>query len=386
MDTLSKEELRELVEERADFCVSIYMPTHRTGSDLQQDRIRLKNLLSQAQGKLVTAGIRSAEAKKFLSPAQKTMEGSPLWQERADGLAMFISTRLFRYYQLPNRFEEKLVVGKRFTIKPLLPLVGSDRSFYLLAVSQNNVRLFRSTEYSHTEINLENVVPKSRREALRYDEYERQLGYHTRTTPAVGGGRRGAVYYGQGAASDSAKNAILRYFQQIDRGLRQFLGEEKSPLVFAGVDYLLPIYQEANTYQHLLGSAVTGNPDTLSTEKLHQQALKLVKPVFEKAKEEALAEYRRIAGHGFTSTDIAEIVPAAYRGRVTTLFLVAGAEAWGTFDTTTNRVTLHDKPEPSDQDLIDFAAVYTITQKGTVYTLSSAKLIDNAEVAATFRY
>ena len=55
MDTLTRDELRALMEVRDPLCVSIYMPTHRTG-DVQQDPIRLKNLVNQAQEKLVAAG------------------------------------------------------------------------------------------------------------------------------------------------------------------------------------------------------------------------------------------------------------------------------------------------------------------------------------------
>ena len=52
MDLLDRNALWSLMEEGAERCVSIYLPTHRAGSDIQQDPIRLKNLLRRAEESL----------------------------------------------------------------------------------------------------------------------------------------------------------------------------------------------------------------------------------------------------------------------------------------------------------------------------------------------
>ena len=49
-----------------------------------------------------------------------------------------------------------------------------------------------------------------------------------------------------------------------------------APLVLAGVDYLFPIYREANTYPHLLDKGITGSPEELTIKDLHRQSLSLV--------------------------------------------------------------------------------------------------------------
>ena len=45
MDIFTRSELEQLMRKEQQWCVSIYMPTHRTGSEAQQDPVRLKNLL-----------------------------------------------------------------------------------------------------------------------------------------------------------------------------------------------------------------------------------------------------------------------------------------------------------------------------------------------------
>ncbi len=58
MDTFSNSDLRRLTTAQQGPCVSIFMPTHAAGRDGQQDVLRLKNLLTQAERGLVEQGLR----------------------------------------------------------------------------------------------------------------------------------------------------------------------------------------------------------------------------------------------------------------------------------------------------------------------------------------
>lgn len=68
MSTLSQEELKSVMTEGHGPAVSVFLPTHRAGPDSQQDPIRLKNLLKQAETQLINEGIRAAEARDLLAP------------------------------------------------------------------------------------------------------------------------------------------------------------------------------------------------------------------------------------------------------------------------------------------------------------------------------
>ena len=169
----------------------------------------------------------------------------------------------------------------------------------------------------------------------------------------------------------------MRYFRQIDQGLQDFLREEPAPLVLAGVEYLLPIYKEANTYPHLLGEGITGNPEGVSPEELHRQAWALVEPHFRQEQEKAAARYRQLAGTGKTANDAREIVPAAYHGRVECLFVAVGRQQWGDYDPGTDQVSIHPEPQPGDFDVLDLAATQTLLQGGTVYAVEPAEVPDS---------
>jgi len=145
------------------------------------------------------------------------------------------------------------MVSHHFHLKPLLPLLTNNGYFYILALSQNEVRLLKATHSSVKEVALPESVPSSLAEAIKYDQAEKVLESHSSASAATRskGGRRPMMFHGQGVGLDNEKQTILHYFQQIDRGLHELLHDEMAPLVLAGVEFLLPIYHEANTYPHL---------------------------------------------------------------------------------------------------------------------------------------
>jgi len=168
--------------------------------------------------------------------------------------------------------------------------------------------------------------------------------------------------------------------------LHDLLKEERIPLVLAGVDYLFPIYREANTYPYLMDEGIAGNPKGLNAEQLHRQALEIVRPYFQKDEIDAIAQYRQSSGTGLTSNDIKEIVPAAYHGRIASLFVTTGHQQWGYFNQEQDEVELHGKMKQGSEGLLDFSAIQTLLNGGTVFSLPSEKMPDDAPIAAVFRY
>ncbi|OGP94090.1 MAG: hypothetical protein A2157_03650 [Deltaproteobacteria bacterium RBG_16_47_11] len=383
MNLLSKEELKTLIEKPEGWCVSIYMPTHRAFPETKQDPIRFKNLLREAEERLKTVGLRSSDAKKLLKPGKPLIKNGLFWQYQADGLATFISSDLFYHYRLPLKFDELLVVTDRFHIKPLLPLFSHEGRFYILALSQNEVRFFQCSQFSVKEVELNNV-PRSLSDALKYDDPEKQLQFHTRTSTAAE--ERAAMFHGHGVGTDDAKDNILRFFHQVDDGLHKLVRKEQAPLMLAGVEYLFPIYREANSYPHLIEKGITGNPEGLKAEELHEQALKIVEPYLLKAQEEAMAQYKQLAGSERASNNPKAIVEGAYDGRIEILIVALGIRQWGFFDSKTRMVHLHPEAEPGDEDLLDFAAVHTFLNGGKVYAVKPEEVPDETPLAAIFRY
>jgi hypothetical protein len=365
---LSREELQYLFEKRNRFCVSIFLPTHPAGRDLRsidQGRVQLKDLLRDAEARLASAGLQRTHLKDLLAPVGPLVEKSQFWRHQSDGLALFLAHGYFRYFQLPLQFKPFVAVADHFDITPLLPLWTSEDRFYLLALSRNRVRLFGGTHYSIGELDLKSV-PRSLSEALECGVDESLRQQHTMKP---------------GLPEDT-----LRYFRQIDDGLRHLLKDDHVPLALAGAEDALKLYRQVNTYPELLDEAVAGNPDKLSAEELHAAARKLVQAYYDQVRNQFIRRYQERSDAARTSWELGEILAAAHQGRVFCLFVQTDTHQWGQFDPDKGVVSGHDSPQLGDQNLVNLAVVQTILHGGSVYTLSPSEMPERSRIAALLRY
>lgn len=383
MDILTKEDLKALHLRDNGWSLSLFMPAHRAGRETEQDRIRFKNLLREAEQRLLAKEIRFPDVQKLLKPAQDLLQDSDFWRHQSDGLALFLSAQTFRTYRLPLPFDELVVISNRFHLKPLLTFFTNDGHFYLLALSQKQIRLLEGTRHTVDEVDTEKALP-AMREALQFERFDKSLQFHTGTS-AAGAGTRSAVFHGHDP-SDDEKARILRWFHKMDDELNKLLAGEASPLVLAGVEYLFPLYREANSYPHLVEKGIPGNPEELRAEELHAQAWPLVRPIFAESQEKASAKFAQLASAGQTSADLQETLQAAQHGRVEILFVPIGVQVWGRFDQDDQTLQIHEDHVPGDEDLLDLAAVQTMLTGGTVFAVEPHLVPDQAHLAAILRY
>jgi hypothetical protein len=270
VDYIGRKEIAALSSRRGVPCVSIYLPTFRRGRQVEQNAKRFKNLLRQARNKLAQTELRPQAIEKTLKPAQQLLLNSPFWQHQADGLALFARHDSLDYFRLPVAFDELVVAADRFHLKPLLSLLAADGQFYVLALSKKQAQLFLGSRFALSELDPPRM-PKSLADVLRYDVFEKQTQFHT-GTPSRGKGRREAVFFGAGDAETDEKEQLRRFFRKLDKSLHPVLAGERSPLILAGVEYMLPIYRSVNEYSLLLDEQVTGSPSGKPASWLHERA------------------------------------------------------------------------------------------------------------------
>ncbi len=190
-----------------------------------------------------------------------------------------------------------------------------------------------------------------------------------------------------GGEKDDRKQEVVRFFQELDRAIHDHLHNKTVPLVLAGVDYLMPIYREVSGHQNLLPEGISGNPDLASSVDLHEKAWEIVRPMIISDREKAAERFQDLVGTGKASAQLDEVVTAAFDGRIDTLFVAETDERWGQFDPANREVRHFDEPRNGAEDLLDFAAVRTFMNGGTVYALEGDRLPEAAgSVAAIFRY
>lgn len=383
MNLVTREELKSLLATAGGPLVSIYLPTHPAGPEVEQDFMKLSTLIDQAEAQLMAGGLRPPEALALLQPARVVLDNTPFWQHEQAGLALLLAPDFYRHYSFPFTVDELVVVSHRFYLKPLFALLAGEARFFVLALSQNAVQLYEGDRHQLHAIRVPEA-PENLAEALHYDQFERQQQFHTKT-PAMAG-KRAAIFHGHSTGSDDKGENLRHYLRQIDHSLHQVLRDEQAPLVVAGVEYLLSVYRKVNTYPRLLESGLVGNPESLTRTELHRQTWAMVQPYFRQAQQEAGQSYEQLAHTAQASADLREILIAAQHGRVATLWVPAGSHQWGRFDAASTEPHFHATAQPGDEDLFDTAAVQTFLNGGMVYVVAPEQLPGGAAVAAVFRY
>lgn len=379
MRVLNRHDVRDLIEFKAGPCVSMFLPTHPGSREERQDAIRLKNLIGQATDELLDRQLRRSEAAKLVEPLRELQQTEP-WIHRSDGLACFCGPDFFRAYSVPLRLEEELFVSDRFHVKPLLPLLRADSRYFVLALSQDDARLFEATRHSIRELELPAI------ERAELDGVEQVQQYHAHRAPSQGRGATGeAIFHGHGGPDDRSKTDILQYFHRVNRSVNHVLQEQQAPLVLACVGYLAPIYESANSYGQFVKVKVPGSPERWSLDELRRHSWQLVEPHLLQDQQRALKEFERERGNMRASESVRDIVLAAAEGRVKSLFVTQGARSWGRVDPQLQAVHLCDDEKDADEELLDYAARETLANSGDVHVLDDIPMTDSP-VAATFRY
>lgn len=373
---LKKDNVLRMAEVRSKWCVSIYMPTDRT--EPKKNRIRLKNLVFDAQDKLLALGLSPEKIARILGPVEMIMENAAFWNDPREGFAAFFTVDSFVWTSMPYKTDELVVVTDRFHLKPLLRNDGQSGKFYLLTLSQKKLKFYEASKNGMNEV-FPKKMPKNIGNYLKSPGGARQqVQAHT-----AGGA---AIYHENGSAEADKKARLLEFFKKVDRSLNTYLGEGNVPLLLAGVEYLHPIYQETNNYPSLLKEGVKGNVDEMPLSELLEKALPIVRPAFRRKREKALEGFKEKLGTGLASDKFPEIFNAVREGRVETLFVPVGRQKWGIFDPGTGKPELHELKKPGDKDLLCVMSTSTLQKGGRVFVVRPDQMPNNSSAAAIMRY
>lgn len=380
MDTLNAEtaefeslkDLKPMLSSRGP-CLSVYQSAN--GNVLEW-----KESLRALEPKITQYGPEARELVKTIADSRVI---APAQEPRGKSVAVFRSPEVFRVTWVDEQVRRRAFIGPHFYIRPLLAELTRNKTFYILALSQKNVRLLRCTSRTSEEI------PLPAGTATNYDTYMNTAKPdHTkdnRSSPGRDSGSSKGVMFGTSSEREDKDEYLSHFFGQIDRAVNEKLRGKTEPVVLAGVEYELALYRNVNTYPHLAKEDVHGAPNSLKAGEMHARALDAMLRCYEMKTDSALAEYNHRAGGG-ASNRLKDVIKAAHDGRVLTLLVSDSLETTGSFDEMTHTVKGREMGTSEDEDLINDAAVQTILHAGQVFVVPNGKMPNGAPLAAIFRY
>jgi hypothetical protein len=377
---ITRDDIFNLAKQQNDVSISIYLPTHRKGEEVQQDPIRLKNLLAETQEQLKEKNIADKRIEKLLEEPRKLLDQPSFWRHNDKGLALFISEENFEYYRIPHSFKERTMVSDHYLITPLIPMISLEGSFCVLALSQKNIRLLKATRESVAEIELQDATD-SLEDFLKYDVNEDHLQHHSGQ-----GANAQAIFHGHGGARETNTQEIINYLKAVESEVTSIMRKRNDPLILAGVNEAVAEYRKVNHYSRLIEQAVSENPDPISNEEIRDEGWKIIQSYFLQDMYNDIKRIGDLFGADKQSDNLSNIVDAAYYGKIESLFVPVGEHSWGWFDQERDVVHHSTQPKDGEHDLINMAAIKTLTQSGNVYALKRDEMPNEAPIAAIFRY
>lgn len=382
---LTKDIFVELAGYNKAPCVSILMPTHKAGVEVneQVDVSAFKTCLQQVEKRLIEKGTGQTTIKKMLTPGYDLLREDAFWRSLNNGLAVYIADGFFKFVKLPAPFVQHVYINSSFYVSPLVPFMVKAEYFYLLDLAKKDPRFYRADSFGIEHLAVEEM-PSGLDDVIHFEEKEGDTLFR-----AGGGGTGGANFHGTGGGRPEHKENIARYLEEVDDTIWQtYLHGENAPLLLSGQDFLIPIYKSVTKYKNIWPQPLTGNHHHQNDTDLYEDVMKVMKPYFDQPLQYALEDYGNKLATPLTSSMIGTIIPATYYGKVSHLFVKKGLSAWGSFNERENKLELSEveKESETSEDLIDKAVIKTIQNGGEVYFLEAGQMPNQSEIAAIFRY
>ena len=262
----------------------------------------------------------------------------------------------------------------------MLNIFNKDNRFFILLLSLKKNKLYEATQYEIEEIDTEDIFPEDIYDSAGHDVKQKSLQYRSEQSGSGYG-----LYHGKGEGKDDRETEILKYLEDIDRGLKTLLEGYHIPVVVAAVETIFNHFREIANYKHIYPKCVAGNYDNGDILFIHKRAKELLEPYFDEVKNKKKEKYSEVVGK--TTSDIGDVVISADAGRIDTLFVARGKQVWGRYDKDSGRIDVHENREALDSSLIELAARRTFFTGGKVFIENQENLPENnAPVNAILRF
>lgn len=387
MNKVSRESVKQLLELEDSVTLSMYLPTHQfpTSENIQEDRIRFKNLIRSAKEALEAQGVEEGVSGQIIDELENSIhENDTFWQHTTAGLAVFASPAGMHYFHLPMECEERVSVGDQYDVTPLLAACSWDAPYYLLALAVHNPVLFKGDAYGVERVAID--LPKSPEEALNIDE----LHSNSKTVRAggYGAGNPGVKSHGQGDSRQAGQEERLKFFRIIDDTLLASKEiDHNTPLLLAGTDDEVSGYRESSRVKNLLDGCLSGNYTEATPQDLYTRSWPLIiEEIVDDVHKAEVEKVKSLLGTGKASTDVTDIAAAALEGRVDSLLIGMFTATRDTIRDSEESVTKLVFPDNYESDDIAACSRVVFDQGGKIIGITQKSMPEEAHQAALYRY
>ena len=368
VDIPTLSEFKMLSGVRADACISVYLKTTPLSQEADASRIQLGNLTKDAADQLEANGFDKRRLAALREHFDDLAEDDEFWRLQANSLAVLATPDSICTFRLANTLSPMVQVSDRFHLNPLLRAITFPHSAFVLALSENAVRLVEVfPELAPVTVNIDRL-PKDAASAV---------GKSTLNDRSPSGRIHG---------SEGQNVRFAQYSRHVDAALRPLLAGRDTPLILAATGRLASVYRSVNTYPNLLSEGIEDSPDRISNGNLAEAAQRILDAAYRKEIVDLKGLYETRAGQGRATTDLSDAARAATYGAVEALLVDIDTVVPGIVDDETGAISFADKSGASSYGVIDEIARRALASGAKVLAVRKSDLPGQSGLAAILRY
>lgn len=281
--------IQQLGTEENTPCVTISLNTHRTHPDNEKDKILLKNLLKEAEDRVVNEfGEKAATGLlKKIATIQNEVDVS----HNLDSLHIFLSNETKEIVKLPwATHKDKVQIAQTFAMRPLIKAYSRSTPYLIMLLSQGGVHLYEAVNDGILQEIINDYFP------------------FPKNTPNL-------FFPEKKSDPEYVDDLIKGYFNKIDKALVKVHNEKDLKcVVVSTIDnygLLMQVADKPSVYH----GYVKIDYNKRAPHQIVHQTWELVRSLQQQQKMEAIEEVKEAVAQGKVQTDLQEIYQSAIDGR-----------------------------------------------------------------------
>ncbi|OLL28503.1 hypothetical protein BTH42_27475 [Burkholderia sp. SRS-W-2-2016] len=364
VDIPGSRDIARLFGIKSDACVSLYLATTPVTSETAGSRIEFSNLIRDAMSRLETRGLDKRRLWQLHELLAEVQENEVFWRYQANSLAVLATPDEIHTFRLANRLESEVEASDRFNIKPLLRATTFDHSAYVIAISENSLRV--------VEI-FADLPPEEIRVPDQPTDMASELRLNDRNDSSINSG-------------DLHKFNLTKYARRVDAALAPLLQHGDVPVIVMAAQPIASIFHNLCRAQNLLPQILSHSPDRLSPGEIAAEARKLLDVHYQSVVAGHREHYQGRLHNRRASDMLEEVARGATQGAIETLYINIDSDLKGTLDEQTGAVDYGTAGPAVAYSLVGEVTRRALAAGAKVVALRRNDLPAGADVAATFRF
>jgi len=356
-----KDKLIKLANEKNNPSVTISLNTHRTHPDSLKDEILLKNLLFEAEKRI----IEEYGKRQVASLLEKIKNvGTEINRDyNLDSLHLFLSndTKEFIKITWPTH-EDKVQIGETFDLRSIIKAYNRVKEYYILELSQGGVHLYEAMNDA--------IIKEIKNEYFPFGPNPNHPIDNERKSEAK-----------------LMDDLVKEYFNDVDKAVVNAYNElDLDCVVICTEDNYSRLLEVADRPEIYIGHIPIDYNNT-AKHQLAAQGWNFIKEKMHKERGLAIAEMKEAVGAGIVLTDIAEIYQAAVDGRGDTLIVYEEfSQPAKIIDERTIEIVENTIADGVVEDITSDIAWEVMSKKGRVIFTLQDEIKELGEIVLKTRY